>query len=167
MSMSEEQFWNLIETTVNDSADGSIDASELVQALSVLPVSGILSFGERCDILFVDSRLWALWGAASLIHDGAPDDTFDYFRSWLIGRGRETYERAIINPDSLAEIATPEALDDVVYCAAGTAYRTLTGEELPVPLREWPDLEKSFDLNDDSEMQNRYPGLYVKFRGED
>ena len=167
MSMSEDRFWNLIATTVDHAADGSIEASALVQALLGLPISEILLFAERCSIHFADSRSWAVWGAAVLIHDGAPDDTFDYFRSWLIGRGRETYERALRDPDSLADVATPEALDDVVYGAADTAYRALTGEELPLAPVDWPDLGEGFDLTDDLELQRRYPRLYARFRDDD
>ena len=140
-------------------------AQKLVQALSVLPATEILLFAERINALFADSRTWALWGAAGLIHDGAPDDTFDCFRSWLIGRGRETYENALRDPDSLADFATYEALDDVVYGAAETAIRNKTGGELPISPVEWPALIKDFDLNDDTELQRRYPRLYARFRG--
>ena len=57
MAMSEERFWHLIATTVHSSADGSIEASALVQALSGLPVSEILLFGERWSGLNVPRHL--------------------------------------------------------------------------------------------------------------
>jgi hypothetical protein len=45
-----------------------------------------------------------LWGAAYVIEGGCSDDSFDYFRAYLISRGRAVYERAIADPDSLADI---------------------------------------------------------------
>jgi hypothetical protein len=44
-----------------------------------------------------------LWGAAYAIHGGCSDDTFNDFRSSLISRGRACFERAIADPDSLAD----------------------------------------------------------------
>jgi|SRR5262245_54514525 len=47
---------------------------------------------------------WSLWGAAYVIHGGCSNDGFEYFRLWLVSRGRNGYERAPAEPDSLAEL---------------------------------------------------------------
>jgi hypothetical protein len=44
-----------------------------------------------------------LWGAADVIHGGCSDDGFEYFRCWLVSRGRRVYEAALADPDSLAQ----------------------------------------------------------------
>ena len=57
---------------------------------------------QACDRAFT----WGLRGAAMRIFCGwCSDDSFEYFRLWLIGRGRMTFERAITMPDSLAGMA--------------------------------------------------------------
>jgi Protein of unknown function (DUF4240) len=52
---------------------------------------------------FADSYDWGLWGAAYVIDGGCSDDGFDYFRAYLISRGRAVFEAAMADPDSLAD----------------------------------------------------------------
>jgi hypothetical protein len=40
-----------------------------------------------------------------VINRRCSDDGFDYFRSWLMLQGRETFGRAVAAPDSLADLA--------------------------------------------------------------
>jgi Protein of unknown function (DUF4240) len=162
--MTLDRFWEVIASTVSVNADGSIDASPLVDFLSTLPPPEIVAFARRCSQLYAESRTWQLWGAASLIHDGAPDDTFDYFRSWLIGRGREVYESAMRDPDTLADVASPEAIDDTVYAAGEIAYEAATQSEIPDYSTVWPDLDKGIDFEDSDVMAEQYPRLSEKFR---
>ncbi len=163
--MPQDRFWQLISGSVTANEDGSVDASALRDALASLPTEEVVGFAHRLDACFSRSRTWALWGAAELIHDGAPDDTFDYFRSWLIGRGRAVFEAAMRDPDSLADVATSEALDDVVYDAADVAYRDQTGGEPPWEHPAWPELGEPPDFSDEEAMKRRYPKLYARFRG--
>lgn len=156
----------MIEEHVRPVLGGGIAAGELRHALRALPSEKILAFDRRCLDYFRRSRTWSLWGAAGLIHDGAPDDTFDYFRSWLIGRGRAVFEAALRDPDSLDGVATAESLDDVLYAAAGEAYRAVTGVEIAWDGEDWPELRKDFDLSDRAELKRRYPRLFARFTQE-
>lgn len=160
--MDESRFWALIGSTVRVLDDGSVDAKPLVEALKRLPVAELNGFGWRCSEYHAASRTRELWGAAGLIHDGAPDDTFDYFRSWLIGRGRDIFEAAMKDADSLADVATPEALDDEVYCAADTALRAVHGGAPVYPRPSYPELAKDWDSSVDA-IRRRYPRLFAKF----
>jgi hypothetical protein len=55
-------------------------------------------FGRLVDRAF----RWDLWGAAYLIEGGCSEDGFVYFLYGLIARGRQVYEAALADPDSLA-----------------------------------------------------------------
>lgn len=92
--------WELIERHVTRSAGGSIDAGGLCDAIAALPAERIAEIGRWLGEQHARSRTWSLWRAASIIHDVAPDDTFDYFRSWSIGQGRAEFEAALCDPDS-------------------------------------------------------------------
>jgi len=164
--LSERKFWALISENVLLNADGSIDATPLGEVLASKPLNEIAAFARRCWDCYSSSRTYALWGAAGLIHDGAPDDTFDYFRSWLVGRGRETFEAAIRDPDTLADVATPEALDDELYCIASAAYQQVTGELPSWEFSEYPDLGTPIDFTDEDSLKAFYPRLYTKFRSQ-
>jgi hypothetical protein len=161
----EDAFWALIAANVRVHPDGAVDVTPLSAALAAMPPEAIVAFGRRSSELFARSRTWSLWGAASVIHDGAPDDTFDYFRSWLLARGRAVFEAALRDPDSLADVATPEALDDLLYRVAGVAYEEATGDALPGEALRYPPLGRRWDLQDPTEQERRYPRLVAWARG--
>jgi hypothetical protein len=111
-----------------------------------------------------------LWAAAYLVNGGCSDDGFDYFRGWLLTQGRAAFERAVDDPDTLADLtAIRSAVGEAgVECEtafgiAADAHRAATGEDLPagalhVRLPEL-DPEGDFDLDDDTEMRRRLPRL--------
>jgi hypothetical protein len=46
---------------------------------------------------------WPLWGAAYVLNGGCGDDSFMDFRASLISRGRAAFDKAVSDPDSLAD----------------------------------------------------------------
>ena len=68
------------------------------------------------------------------------DDSFLYFRSWLVAQGQRVFEAALEDPDSLA--STPEveplaAWDESVRFAASKAFEQLTGQSIYDYVREF------------------------------
>lgn len=108
--MDETQFWALIDAA---RAEAGGDDDTLIEALHValfqLDADQILGFQRRFGELHERSYTAALWGAAHLINGGCSDDGFDYFRGWLISRGRAVFEAALADPDSLATVAAVAA----------------------------------------------------------
>ncbi|TYB52801.1 DUF4240 domain-containing protein, partial [Nonomuraea sp. PA05] len=109
-----------------------------------------------------------LWGAAYLINGGCSDDGFEYFRCWLVGQGREVYEAALDDPDSLAEYGPVRGcvLDGSDECecepfmyAPERAHMRVTGHELPEGTGAHPELGGMWDFDDVGEMSRRYPRL--------
>jgi hypothetical protein len=164
--MTDREFWKLIGKHVARKGDGSIDARPLAKVLARLTPEEILAFEQHTSKYYFESYTWRLWGAAWLIHEGAPDDTFDYFRSWLLGCGRDIYLAAMEDPDSLAEFATPEAIDDFLYTAASSTYEEVTGKRTPPSRRKLPKLKKDLDFSDGEAMAATYPRLFARFAGD-
>ncbi len=163
--MTENEFWKLIGKHVIRQSNGGIDARPLAKVLDTRPPEEILSFQRHMSKHFAESYTWRLWGAAHLIQDGAPDDTFDYFRSWLIGCGRDVFLAAMDDPDSLADFATPEAIDDLLYGVGQRTYEKVTGKSLPSSGIKRPKLKKNLDFNDPDAMARAYPRLFAQFGG--
>ncbi|MFI1796053.1 DUF4240 domain-containing protein [Streptomyces sp. NPDC020379] len=171
--MDETEFWELIDAT-REAAEGDAEdqADLLVERLMQLDPDDVVDFARHFEARYNRSYLWDLWGAASVLLNGAGDDAFDYFRCWLIGQGREVFEGGIHDPDHLAELL--EDFDDEVDgdgedlgYAADEAYEQLTGAEtpdlaLPAPPRE--PLGTPFDLEDESVLAERFPRLWSRFR---
>lgn len=78
---------------------------ESLQAeLRRLPLEEIKSFHEHFDRCEDRGCTWELWAAAYIIGGGCSDDAFLDFRATLISMGREVFEQALANPQSLADI---------------------------------------------------------------
>jgi hypothetical protein len=101
-SMSIDDFWMIIQS-VHDRAIGDMDKKGklLKSELAKLSPADAAAFSEIFDSLKDRAYCWSLWGAAYVIHGGCGDDTFSDFRASLISRGREAFERAMADPDSL------------------------------------------------------------------
>ena len=65
---------------------------------------------------------WRLWAAGYVIAAGMSDDSFHYFRSWIIGKGRDTFEVAMKNPDELGPFVDNNEVDNELleYVAVNT-----------------------------------------------
>ncbi len=123
--MDHARFWSLI-----DEAGGR--TKHLVRALAKL---------EPADIIGFDAWLWKyymavhredLWAAVYAIRGGCSDDSFDYFRGWLIGQGEAALLATIRDPESLdALIGDRDPRDEAMLGAARAAYEEVTGKELP------------------------------------
>ncbi|MVN76337.1 DUF4240 domain-containing protein [Hymenobacter sp. HMF4947] len=83
----------------------------------------------RQQILAADD--FKIIAAQKIIRGSVSDDSYLYFRCWLIGQGEETFTKAVYNPDSLADIDTEEVYPDfesLLYVAT-QAYHHKTGKK--------------------------------------
>src|SRR6266576_2839596 len=109
-TMNEDIFWQLIaESKQGGGGDSDAQIAALQERLQSLPESEIVEFDGLLHGQLDRSYHRDLWAAAYLINGGCSDDGFDYFRAWLIAQGRDVFERALQDPESLAEVAEPEA----------------------------------------------------------
>ena len=121
----------------------------LVEALSRLEEPDIIRFKLIFDEYQSLSYKDKLWAAASVMLNGCSDDSFDYFRGWLIAQGKEAFMNALTDPDSLSDVEAVKAssrevlsssyftlsdeyqeaarFEDMLY-AAGTAYERKFGK---------------------------------------
>jgi hypothetical protein len=171
--MDETEFWELIDTT-REAAEGDPEeqAELLVDRLLQLDPESVLDFARHFEARYNRAYRWDLWGAAWVLLDGASDDAFDFFRCWLIGQGREVFEGALHDPDSLADLLDEfdEEIDgdgeDLGY-AADEAYEQLTGTVAPdlgIPPAPAEPVGTPVDFEDESALAERYPRLWYRFR---
>ncbi len=135
--MDETEFWELVDDA-REAAEGDPEeqADLLVDRLAQLDPDSVLDFARHFESRYNRAYRWDLWGAAWVLLDGASDDAFDFFRCWLIGQGREVFEGAVHDPDSLAELLDEfdEEIDgdgEELGYAADEAYEQLTGVVAP------------------------------------
>jgi len=107
--MNVEAFWELIERSRQATSDPHPRRRWLERQLARQAAAEIVDF----EILLGQARQRAdtteLYGACYRILDGHDSlDGFFYFQGWLVGLGRHAFERAVSDPDSLADV--PEVL---------------------------------------------------------
>ncbi|MEU6648923.1 DUF4240 domain-containing protein [Streptomyces sp. NPDC046900] len=172
--MDETEFWELVDAS-RAAAEGDPDeqADQLVERLVRLDPDVVLDFARHFESRYNRAYRWDLWGAAWVLLDGASDDAFDFFRCWLIGQGREVYEGALHDPDTLADLLVDfdEEVDgdgEELGYAADEAYEQLTGTVAPdlgiAPAASEPE-GSSFDLENETLLADRYPALWDRFKG--
>jgi hypothetical protein len=165
--MDAKQFWDIIEASCSDPRSVDDWNDVLFQELARLRPEAILQFDRIFDELACAAYTVDLWGAAYLINGGASDDGFYYFRCWLIGMGKQAYENALADPDTLADVVVPDLDGEAeIYAEAQKAWERVTGEpntEYPLVLPARCDggtlRGKNWDFDDDAEMRKRFPRL--------
>ena len=165
-------FWGIIERTRSSDGDQDRQMAALAAELSKLPPAEIETFGAVFARLLTETYSWDLWGAAYVIMGGASDDVFEYFRVWLISRGREVFEAARANPNELATLI-PADFDEapdferLAYVASGV-WAERTGRE-PSEMPTQPNMIYSHEPSDEpfaespEDLAKRYPRLWARF----
>jgi hypothetical protein len=164
-----QAFWSLVDEARASAPDDRAVAERATALLAVRPREDILAFQQIFWDLMAESYREPLWGAAYLINGGCSDDGFDYFRGWLISQGREVFESAVADPDSLAgHPAVQEAAKDYseldyesMLGVAHGAHRAAQGEEMPPDAYtiSYGDPGPGWDFDDREQTRRHLPRL--------
>jgi Protein of unknown function (DUF4240) len=168
--MDQAEFWTIVEAAKAASGrsfDGH--AESLASHLATLPPEEIIAFQRTFDEFRNKAYSWDLWGAAYVIGGGCSDDAFTDFRSWLISMGRETYEKALADPESLAEVAIGTGgeedafFEEFAYVPA-RAYEEKTGRSMSYKGGGSPAEPSGVEWEEDGDdLAERYPRLHAKY----
>lgn len=161
--MDAAQFWQLIEYS-RENSGGDLDeqAADLTDLLSELPPDQILAFDRTFHRLLNDAYRWDLWAAAFIINGGCSDDSFEYFRCWLIAQGERVYREALADPESLIGRAEPDAEAESMLYAAGDAYEVETGRKLTEMHAPQPE-QPAGEPWEENQLKTMYPRLWAAF----
>ena len=167
--LGEPGFWRLVEAARGDAGGDTERQSELLaERLGELPADQIADFGAIRHRLDQQAYSWDMWGAAYVIEDGCSDDCFRDFRAYLISLGRESYDAALKDPDSLAPIVEDAETGDWENAdeVASEAYEDATGEDIPSGDSDVSGRPRGAEWDDEQqdELVRRYPALADRFR---
>lgn len=172
--MRTDDFWTVVDrAAVGADGEPQLIAERITADLAARPVAEIVGFDRHRHRVLAASYQVDLWAAAYLINGGASDDGFEYFRCWLMTRGRSAFARAVQEPDTLAELpeirraaATGEDFEcEEMLHVAAAAYRRVTGAELPADQDRprYPEIGEFWDFDDEDEARRRLPRLAELF----
>ena len=160
----QDLFWEIIEQAKTLAAD---DIEQRPAALQQILMGQTAEQIQRFEQIYREKLLeayrWELWGAAYVIQGGCSDDSFDYFRDFLISEGRQVFETALKSPDDLAHIELPDdvELEDFRY-AIDDAYEAVTGQALPANTVTFP-AEPAGQAWTEEQLDTLYPQLCAKY----
>lgn len=138
---------------------------ELLDAeLRRLPLDEVCSFHRYFYECQDRAYNWELWAAAYIIGGGCSDDAFSDFRSTLISMGRQTFERALANPESLADMDyDAEIAHYEGYQYVPTTVETELGGGRQFPRCRAHPAEPSGKIWDEDKVAGLYPRLAEKY----
>jgi hypothetical protein len=166
--MNVETFWNLIDAT-REASDGdtSKQADLLVDELVLLSLDEIFAFETIWDHLMDFAYDAALWDAAYIIGCGCADHGFWDFRAWLIAQGKEVYEKALADPESLLDLidVDTDAQEGALIYVVMTVYEQKMGEEIPIRESKVsrPVAQLKGTHAGEENVNLRFPNLAAKF----
>jgi hypothetical protein len=170
--MNVEQFWKLIEQTHQNSQGVPHKQAELlVDELAKLSEADILSYQSILEDMVDKAYIGELWDVAFILASGwgCSDDGFEYFRAWLVGQGKDVYEKALSDPESLLDMVEfgQETQWEVLLYVAIYAYELKTHkdqETMPSTRRDKPRPELKGTISKSVEENlARFPKATAKF----
>jgi hypothetical protein len=156
-AMDEACFWELIESAKLGSQSTDEQMELLETSLQAFKAAEIKKF-QRILENQLDALLhWDVWALGYIAMDGCSDDSFDYFRCWLILQGRSVVAAALEDVESLDRLPAGRLAAEELLSLPAAAYESRSGKPLrsarrkakPVKGEDW----------EESDLERRYPTL--------
>lgn len=148
----EDLYWAIIAKSLKQTNNQDDQEQFLIKEIGNLTPIKMIGFRLRTDKLLYDTYNSEMWCAGYIMNGGCSDDGFEYFRNWVISRGKETYYKAKENPDNLIdEVDSQLEMYDFesFWYVALEAFKQKTGKDL-------------YDYIDDENFKTK-EGQYPKF----
>jgi len=161
--MDKSEFFALIDSTRENSGptEPSADPQALRDVLNELEDDVIAEFAAEFTRELIRLNRWSVWGAGYVIAGGMSDDSFHYFRSWLIGKGSDAVEQAIAEPDGLGIYVDDVEVDNELleYVAVELLEERGVEDDPRDTVDGSPDDDPVGDPFDEETVEKDYPNL--------
>ncbi|MDY3352379.1 DUF4240 domain-containing protein [Riemerella anatipestifer] len=174
--LDEDLYWKIIDNSLKNSENQDEQEKLLISEISKLTPKQMIGFRLRTDKLLYDTYNSEMWCASYLMNGGSSDDGFEYFRNWVISRGKDVYYKAKENPDTL--ISQKDFGEEGFYefelfwYVALEAFRQRTGQDLYDFIDEdnfttkegnYPEFEFTWKEENPESMKKICPKIYEEF----
>lgn len=165
--MDEDKFWQIIQLTKEKAKnDFEKQQEELAKQLRKLTPSDIIFFGNRFRFFRGEANTWEVWGAIYIILGGCGDDSFNDFREWIIGQGKEFYYKTIKDPETLVDVEK-ELIEETEWEGLGyvpdTIFEEITGQDLVHSFQENFETAGNEWKEEGDDLKKMFPKLYAKY----
>lgn len=173
--LDEEVFWKIIDKSLKETDNLEDQEIFLTKEIENLSPREMIGFRLRTDKLLFDSYNSDLWCASYIINNGGSEGGFEYFRCWLISRGKEVYYQAKSYPDYLVNVIEESKVScefEGFWYVAVSAFNTKTNQELYNYIdtekfvtndENYPLLNFNWTIDTPQTMEKICPLLFKKF----
>ncbi|MBN8694003.1 MAG: DUF4240 domain-containing protein [Bacteroidetes bacterium] len=173
--LDEDLFWKIIEKSLKNTSDQDSQEQFLIKEIGSLTPKQIIGFRLRTDKLLYDTYNSEMWCAGYIMNCGCSDDSFEYFRNWIISRGKQAYYNAKQEPDTLINevIEGVEFYDfESFWYVALEAFQQKTGKDLYDFIDydnfkhcegNYPPINFTWEEENGESMRKICPRLFAKF----
>lgn len=179
--LDEGKYWEIVDRSVKSRNSKINQRYFLIAEIEKLSPEEMVGFRLRTDQLLYDTYTSDMWCAGEIMNGGCSDDAFEYFRCWVISRGKEVYNQAKETSDSLIDQVVGEDTNkyefgdfmfEEFWYVALEAFENRTGKNLydyvddenfKTQEGNYPQLEFTWKEEDPESMKKICPQLYMKF----
>ena len=147
VKMDIDAFWHIIDTAVNKSGGGVEKKMLLIrESLQHLTPEELIGFEITLRERIIEADHYNIMAAAKIIEGWVSDDSYLYFRCWLISKGRNCFENALKNADSIDKCITKDEVPDGedLLSVASEVYEEKTEDEMDYSI--FTDLGLDYDF---------------------
>jgi hypothetical protein len=164
-----KRFWDMIDTARKRAGgDPAAQYDALEEQLRALSPEEVATFDAHFTACMGRADCNEIYAAAFII-DGfwGSDDAFTYFLEWLIAQGKAVFEKALQNPDSLADVVE----NGQVCSLEGFGYiptrvweekTGLCADEMPGQKATEAKAPSGAAWKDHDDLRQRFPRLWAK-----
>jgi len=176
--MNEQIFWELIDKARKIPAGNfetqCVNLTELLT--EELSAEEIVAFEHILREKIEEASTWTIMAATFVVCSFISDDTYEDFRAWMVGQGKENFYKILRDPNEICNIVKPsrdlELGGEFMLFAAVNAYLDKTDsddEDAFYEMIEHPDEKEIVQKWPESKNDYRkmFPQLYDTFWNED
>jgi len=172
--LDEDLYWSIIDQSLKSTSNQDDQEQFLINEISKLTPKQMIGFRLRTDKLLFDTYNSDMWCAGYIMNGGCSDDGFEYFRNWVISRGKETYYKAKENPDHLIDEVDSDlelydfesfwyvALEAFNKKSGKDLYDYIDDEKFKTKEGQYPPFDFTWQEENPESMQKICPRLFEK-----
>lgn len=128
----ENLFWHLIQESRKESANQFNFIDSLRSSLAKFHPKELRNFNKILLIKTCELNTWEHWALAYIIRGGCGDDAFDYFKAWVVSKGRHAFESIkSLHEDEFTTIFDEDPQLEELYYITDEIYESKTSDFIP------------------------------------
>ena len=131
--LNEDLYLTIVENSIKQTTNQEDQELFLISEIEKLSPKEMIGFRLTTDKLLFDTYNENLWCAAYIMNGGCSDGGFEYFRCWLIAKGKDAFYKVKDNPDALINLVTKGQENyefEGFWYVAMNAFKNKTDKEL-------------------------------------